>query len=154
MARTAGLLAICAVISFLVDQASKWGVMVGLGLTDWGDRLDVLPPFLVFQYAENTGINFGLFGGGAEETRWILIAVSFVISAGVTVWALRRGRRELAIATGILVGGAVANAFDRVIHGAVIDFLNMSCCGIVNPYSFNIADVAIFAGAIWIALRA
>ena len=45
--------------------------------------------------------------------------------------------------TGAVVGGALGNAFDRVIYGAVTDFLNMSCCGINNPYSFNIADVLI-----------
>jgi signal peptidase II len=41
---------------------------------------------------------------------------------------------------------------DRVFYGAVADFINMSCCGINNPYAFNVADVAIFAGAIGLAL--
>jgi signal peptidase II len=51
------------------------------------------------------------------------------------------------------VGGALGNALDRVLYGAVADFLNMSCCGIRNPYAFNLADVFIFAGAaglIWL----
>ena len=43
------------------------------------------------------------------------------------------------------------NVVDRVIYGAVADFLNMSCCGINNPYAFNVADIAIFAGAIGLA---
>ena len=47
----------------------------------------------------------------------------------------------------MIVGGALANALDRVIYGAVADFLNMSCCGIQNPFTFNIADIFIFAGA-------
>lgn len=154
MTRIAGFWLFFAIVSFAVDQASKFGITQGLGLTRWGDRYDVWPPFLVFRYAENCGINFGIFSDCSPETALIMIAIAVVISVGITIWALRRRRKELAIAAGILVGGALANAFDRATHGAVIDFLNMSCCGIVNPYSFNVADIAIFLGAIWIAIRA
>ena len=52
------------------------------------------------------------------------------------------------IAAGLLVGGALGNVVDRVLYGAVADFLNMSCCGIDNPFAFNIADVGIAAGAV------
>ena len=55
------------------------------------------------------------------------------------------------ISAGLLIGGALGNAFDRVVYGAVADFLNMSCCGFDNPYAFNIADIAIFSGAIGLA---
>ena len=47
----------------------------------------------------------------------------------------------------MLIGGALGNVVDRVLYGAVADFLNMSCCGINNPYAFNVADIAIFIGA-------
>ncbi len=53
---------------------------------------------------------------------------------------------------GLIVGGAIGNALDRVIFGAVADFLNMSCCGINNPYAFNVADIAIFFGAFGLVL--
>jgi signal peptidase II len=53
---------------------------------------------------------------------------------------------------GLLVGGALGNVVDRIAYGAVADFLNMSCCGIENPYAFNIADIAIFAGAIGLVI--
>jgi signal peptidase II len=56
------------------------------------------------------------------------------------------------ICVGLLVGGALGNALDRVIYGAVVDFLNMSCCGINNPYAFNVADIFIFVGAIGLAI--
>jgi signal peptidase II len=58
------------------------------------------------------------------------------------------------LGAGLVIGGALGNAVDRVLYGAVADFLNMSCCGIHNPYAFNVADIAIFAGAVWIAIRA
>jgi signal peptidase II len=53
---------------------------------------------------------------------------------------------------GLLIGGALGNAYDRIRYGAVVDFLNMSCCGIQNPYAFNVADIFIFVGAIGLAI--
>ena len=47
----------------------------------------------------------------------------------------------------LIIGGALGNALDRIIFGAVADFLNMSCCGFRNPFSFNVADISIFMGA-------
>ncbi len=141
------LLALTAFLSFAVDQASKYGVLFGLDLLDRA-RIEVLPPYLVFNHVWNTGINFGLFGGNPEFTRWILIAVALVITCGILYWARRDFERPIEfVVGGLIVGGALANVVDRVIWGAVIDFLNMSCCGINNPYAFNIADVFIFAGA-------
>ena len=47
----------------------------------------------------------------------------------------------------MIIGGALGNVWDRLQYGAVADFINMSCCGIRNPFAFNVADAAIFAGA-------
>ena len=66
----------------------------------------------------------------------------------VLVWLWRRPQsRMMNIAAGFLIGGALGNVIDRLLYGAVADFLNMSCCGIENPYAFNVADIAIFMGA-------
>ncbi len=67
----------------------------------------------------------------------------------------RSGRGPLVqLSAGLLVGGALGNVVDRLAYGAVADFLNMSCCGIENPYAFNVADIAIFAGAAGLVLFA
>jgi signal peptidase II len=94
-------------------------------------------------------VNFGLFSGQSEVQRTALILIALGISAVVAFWALRQGSGRLTpVAAGLLIGGALGNALDRMIYGAVVDFLNMSCCGIENPFVFNLADVAIFLGAI------
>ncbi|MCL4154838.1 UNVERIFIED_CONTAM: hypothetical protein GTU68_051466 [Idotea baltica] len=137
--------------AFLIDQTSKYWLLYidNLGA---GETREVLPPLVRFVYAENRGVNFGLFAD--FDMRWVLIGVALVISAFV-IWWIRREKtvgRWAYISAGLLVGGALGNVVDRVLYGFVFDFLNISCCGINNPYAFNIADISIFAGAIGLVL--
>ena len=134
-------------LTVIADQAIKWWVIDRLAL-DQRLFISVFDPFLNFAMAWNTGINFGLFGTDSDLMRYVLIAIALAISAFVWVWVKREGpTRSLQIGAGLLIGGALGNVIDRVRWGAVADFINMSCCGLRNPYSFNIADAAIFAGA-------
>ncbi len=139
---------ITAVATFGLDQALKLAIVQGLDLINRGE-IDVLPPFLNLRMAWNYGVNFGLFAGQSDAVRWVLITIALVISAWV-IWWMRseRGNWKAEVAGGLLVGGALGNVIDRMVYGAVADFLNMSCCGIENPYAFNVADIAIFAGAL------
>lgn len=140
--------AITAGIIFVLDQISKFAIVQGLNLIERG-VIEVFPPYLTFRMAWNRGINFGLFANDAEFMRWLLIAVALVISVWVWVWVRRESPGRWAqISAGLLVGGALGNVIDRILYGAVADFLNMSCCGIENPYAFNVADISIFAGAL------
>ncbi len=134
---------------FALDQATKYIVVQWLDLLR-RQEIEVFPPFLVLRMAWNRGVNFGI--GAGLDMRWVLIAVALVISAAVVIWLWRSGSTKWGyIAGGVLVGGALGNVLDRLIYGAVADFLNMSCCGFTNPYAFNVADVAIFVGAIGLA---
>ena len=143
-----------ALLTLALDQLSKLGVVHLLDLKTRG-QLDVAPPYLVFQMAWNKGVNFGLFASHAELTRWLLVALALAIAAWVGWWVARGQMRALAqISAGLLIGGALGNVIDRVAYGAVADFLNMSCCGLQNPWSFNLADVGVFAGALGLALFA
>ena len=139
-----------ALLVFLADQASKWIVVHGLNLRQLA-VIDVWPPFLTFRMAWNRGINFGMLSG--FDMRWVLVGVAVAVSLLVLFWVWREGGRRLTyISAGLLVGGALGNAIDRVTYGAVADFINVSCCGFANPYAFNIADIAVFAGAIGLVL--
>jgi signal peptidase II len=148
------ILTLTAIATFAIDQASKLAVVHGLNLIDRG-VIDVWPPYLTFRMAWNRGINFGLFAHNADVVRWVLVALALAISAWVWWW-IRREEQSLRvqIAGGLLIGGALGNVIDRILYGAVADFLNMSCCGIENPYAFNVADIAVFAGAIGLVLFA
>ncbi len=146
------LAALVLLLTFALDQASKWGIVVGLGLRE---RLviEVLPPWIHFIMAWNRGVNFGLFASDSEFLRWFLVALAIAISIAVWIWVRREGALPMMqVSAGLLIGGALGNALDRITWGAVADFLNVTCCGIHNPYAFNVADVAIFAGAIGLLL--
>jgi signal peptidase II len=137
---------------FVLDQVTKYYVVHVMELRLAG-RIDVFPPFFNLRMAWNTGINFGLMSGEADLTRWVLIGVALLISAVILWWVHReRPGPWQRITAGLLLGGALGNVIDRVIYGAVADFINMSCCGIDNPYAFNVADIAVFAGAIGLVL--
>ncbi len=137
---------------FLLDQASKYLVVHTLNLRQLG-AIDVWPPLFNLRMAWNYGINFGLMAGDNPLTRWVLIAVALVISGAVLWWVhTDPAGRWQKIAAGLLVGGALGNVIDRLIYGAVADFINVSCCGIDNPFAFNIADIAVFIGAFGMVL--
>jgi signal peptidase II len=145
-------LILTAIVILLLDQASKLVVLLGLGL-DRIEAYDVLPPFLVFRMAWNRGVNFGFLADDSALVRWGLILLALAISVWVWIWVRRQGHGIWAqVSAGLLIGGAMGNVIDRLSYGAVADFLNMSCCGIENPFSFNIADVGVFLGAVGLVL--
>lgn len=146
------LVALIAAMIFVIDQLTKWWVVHVMDLARVG-AIDVFPPYLNFRMAWNTGINFGLLSGEKDWTRWVLISVALGIVLFVLVWMRRDPPGRIAlIFAGLLIGGALGNVVDRVIYGAVADFLNMACCGFTNPYAFNVADISVFIGAIGLAV--
>ena len=144
-----GTAAFAAVCIFIVDQASKIWVLTTYDLETVG-RVEVLP-FLNFVYALNTGVNFGLGASDSASQQIVLAAFAALVSIALMIWSARTTRPYVPLGCGLVVGGALANAVDRLRAEGVIDFINLDCCGIGNPFAFNLADVAIFAGAILIA---
>jgi signal peptidase II len=133
-----------ALVVIVLDQLSKTWMLEGLSLREVG-RVLVSPPILNFTYVENTGVSFGLFGGGAA--RWALSVFSVLVALALAWWATKATRRTLVAAIGLVIGGAIGNAIDRIQYGYVVDFIDFSGTG-VFPWVFNVADSAITVGVL------
>lgn len=136
-----------AFIVIVVDQITKaW--MIGMDLREVG-QIPVWAGVFSLSWVENTGVSFGLFGGGAA--RWALTVFSLAVSGVLAWWATRSDRRLLTSAIGLVMGGALGNVIDRIRFGYVVDFLDFSGTG-VFPWVFNVADSAITVGVILLIL--
>ena len=133
-----------ALAVIVLDQLSKFWILEGLDLREVG-RVLIAPPILNFSYVENDGVSFGLFGGGSG--RWILSIFPLVVAGFLGWWALKAERRTLIAALGLVIGGALGNAIDRIQYGYVVDFIDFSGTG-VFPWVFNVADSAINIGVL------
>ena len=134
-------------VFLLLDQLSKWFVVFYLDLKQ-KLFLNLNNQFINFYMAWNKGINFGLFEGDSVFQAYGLTAISIVISIVFLVWLRNGSSFFIHILGALVIGGALGNAIDRLLYGAVADFINITCCGFRNPYSFNLADVFIFIGLI------
>src|SRR5918998_4871840 len=137
--------AVTALVTLVLDQASKLYLLFAYELP-LKEPL-VLAPFLELIVVWNRGISYGLFQQESEFGRWVLLAVMIAAAVGLSVWMARASSRLLAASLGLIVGGAVGNAVDRVAYGAVFDFVHVHV-GQFSWYVFNIADAAIVAGVV------
>jgi signal peptidase II len=134
-----------ALVTLVLDQIAK---LYTLFVYDLPVREPVhLTPFLDLIVVWNRGISYGLFQQHTEAGRWILVAVSLAAALALSVWIRRTEGRLLAACLGLIVGGAVGNAIDRVAYGAVFDFIHFHI-GSFSWYVFNVADAAIVAGVV------
>lgn len=134
-----------ACLLLLADQASKLWLIYGthIRLTyPWS-----LLPFLDFTVVWNRGISYGLFQQDSELGRWILTGVKIVAAVVLFFWLRKAENRLEAIGIGLIIGGAIGNAIDRVLHGAVFDFVHFHV-GSFSWYVFNVADAAIVIGVV------
>ena len=147
------LLLISTASILTLDQITKYLVVFYMNLIERG-QMSVWPGFIHFHMAWNSGINFGLFSNNGLAARWILIVIALGICGVVTYWMRRETRSIALISAGMVIGGALGNVVDRILYGSVADFLNITCCGLHNPFAFNVADIAIFAGLLGLTLFA
>jgi signal peptidase II len=137
-----------ALIVGLLDQASKLWLLYGFDLADRG-RV-VLAPVADLVLVRNYGISYGWFQWLGGSARWVLIALTAAAVLFLLAWLARAGSRLSGFALGLIIGGAIGNAIDRVVQGgAVIDFVRLHAVigGIDRDwYVFNVADAAIVAG--------
>jgi signal peptidase II len=142
------LAGICAaLIALVLDQASKLWLLY---VFDLGQRGAVpVTPFFDLVLAWNVGISFGWFQNDSWIAQAILTAVKAAAVIALAVWMAWSRTMLATIALGLIIGGAIGNAIDRFLYGAVVDFalFHIEIAGkTFNWYVFNVADVAIVAG--------
>ncbi|HEY7248291.1 MAG TPA: signal peptidase II [Xanthobacteraceae bacterium] len=138
-----------AALAAVVDQATKLWLIFAADLA--GRGMVRLTPFLDLVLTWNRGISYGLFPQEGPLGQWALLALKAIAAVLLWIWLARAGSRLTAVSLGLIVGGAVGNAIDRVAYGAVADFVLLHITTETfnfQWYVFNLADVAIVAGVI------
>ncbi|MED5618708.1 signal peptidase II [Ideonella sp. BN130291] len=132
-----------AAIVILLDQITKAMILRTFA---YGDSVTITPWFNIVR-AHNTGAAFSFLAGASGWQRWMFVGLG-VAAAGFIIWMLRKhgGQRLFATALALILGGALGNVIDRLLHGYVVDFIQVHHAGWFFP-AFNVADSAISVGA-------
>lgn len=132
-----------ALAIFIADQFTKVLIM---GYYRLGDSTYVTSFFNVVR-AHNSGAAFSFLAAASGWQRWLFTAIG-IAAAGFIVWLLRShaGQRLFSFALSCVLGGAIGNVVDRLLHGYVVDFVQVHWRGWYFP-AFNVADSAITVGA-------
>lgn len=130
---------------FLIDQSSKAWAVRRLRI---GDDIHLIPGFLNFAYAQNTGVAFSMFDDHGSTGRWGLSVVAFIAATLVVYFFWRTPRTDDRIlgALALLLAGIVGNVVDRIRLGFVVDFIDVQFGSWHYP-TFNVADMSIVVGA-------
>ena len=132
-----------AAIVVLLDQITKAMILRTMAI---GDSHTITSFFNIVHW-RNTGAAFSFLAGAAGWQRWLFVGLG-VAAALFIVWMLRShaGQRMFSWALALILGGALGNVIDRLLHGYVVDFIQVHWRGWYFP-SFNVADSAITVGA-------
>lgn len=135
-----------AALTLALDQAHKWWMLAVYRIEEKG-RV-VVTPFLDLVFVKNKGISYSLFDQESQAGQIMLAGFAAAASLGLWIWLARAGTgRLMAASLGLIIGGALGNAIDRLVLGGVADFFSLHAFGFYW-YVFNIADVAIVAGVV------
>ena len=140
---------VIAAVACALDQAAKFWLLDAFDLASRGAV--PVTPFADLILTWNTGISYGLFQQTGPLGQWALFALKVVAVVLLTMWLARTHSRLSAVALGLIIGGAIGNAVDRLVHGAVMDFVLFHLTAATwsfQWYVFNLADAAIVAGVV------
>ncbi len=133
-----------AALALLLDQVSKWIILHGVMVPP--RSIEVTGFFnLVLTY--NRGVSFGFLASDLWWKPYLLCALALSVVCGLLIWLHYNDNRRRRLGIGLIVGGALGNVIDRMLHPGVVDFLDFHAFGWHWP-AFNIADSAIFLGVV------
>jgi signal peptidase II len=138
-----------ALIACAIDQGVKVWLLHVYDLANRG--IVALLPVLDLVLTWNTGISYGLFPQESDLGRWLLLAAKLLAVLALWIWLARSRSALTAISLGLIIGGAFGNGIDRLVYGAVADFVlfHVTTASFnFTWYVFNLADVAIVAGVV------
>lgn len=129
-----------------LDQITKT-----VAVNYFAEKVIEILPFFNLVLVWNRGISFGLFNKESDYGAYLLIALALVIIAFFIAWLRKTDHKPLQIAICVVIAGALGNVIDRLVYGAVVDFLDFHAFGYHWP-AFNIADSAVVLGIAYILL--
>jgi signal peptidase II len=147
MGTVRGLSLALLLLVLAADQLTKAWVLHRVDLSEGPLRVT---PFMDITLVWNRGISYGLFQAEGAG-RWVLVGFTVAAIAALLVWLIRARHPMVAFGLAAIVGGAIGNLIDRLVHGAVVDFVFLHAAGF-NWYVFNIADAAIVLGVVALLL--
>ncbi len=136
---------VVAILTGALDQGTKLFLYFVFDLAT-KSPLKVLP-VMDFVLTWNRGISYGMFQQDSAAGQWVLFGIKIAAVVFLWGWLSQAGTRLTALALGLIIGGALGNAVDRLLHGAVLDFVHLHTPNYgLNWYVFNLSDTAIVAG--------
>jgi len=137
---------VLSALVIVLDQLTKWVAVSELRLYQ---QVPIIDGLFSFTLAYNTGAAFSFLADASGWQRWLFAVIAVVVSVVLCVWLARldRSKKLEAIALALILGGAIGNLYDRVIHGKVTDFILVHWQQSWFFPAFNIADSAITVGA-------
>ncbi len=135
-----------ALVVFTVDQVTKAVVESSIPLHE---VRSIVPGLFRLTHVKNRGAAFGIFADSPSEGKIAVLIFLSVVALIVVVTLLWRNQptaRRMGLGLALILGGAVGNLFDRLVHGSVVDFLDFYVRGYHWP-AFNVADSSIVIGA-------
>ncbi len=137
-------LGVAAVVA-AADQLTKFWVLGFFAARAGRPPIVPVTSFFNLVLTGNRGMSFGLFNDNSAANTAIFTTIAVVIVVGLVIWLHRATTAWLRIGIGLIIGGALGNVADRLVHGAVVDFLDFHL-GAWHWYAFNLADAAICIG--------
>ena len=140
-----------AILVLIADQATKWWILEIMLVRPPPERIIPVAPFFDLVLVWNRGVSFGLFNNDSGVNAGIFSVLASVIVIGLLAWLRRAKDPIIVLGIGLVIGGAVGNVIDRLVHRAVVDFLDFYV-GAWHWPAFNVADAAICVGVFALVL--
>lgn len=142
------LIVVLIIINIALDQISKAIARINI---QKGEVIDVIGDVFQLYHVENTGAFLGMGSDMSDTMKLIFLLILPVLVLGYVIYFIIKNKdldRPSLIAFCCIVGGGIANVYDRIMYGKVTDFLHLDFGGVFRTGIFNVADMSVTTGMI------